>query len=123
MDARKLARGLGAGALIAASLAGYALAAGQHMPYAAAAVRVGEPHRIVLVRSETGLALDHLRWKSARRASGELDLTGEGAGQVGSVRVTVRRDGAGRIGSLRLAGSTSGIAKSRTFSHGHWSAS
>ena len=82
-----------------------------------------EPSRITLVSARTGVALESLRWNSAEHASGQLDCTGEGAGQIGPVRVTVRRDGAGSIKSLRLAGNTDGIAKSWTFRNGHWSAS
>ena len=82
-----------------------------------------EPARITLVTARTGVALESLRWNSAGKARGQLDCTGEGAGQIGPVRVTVRRDGAGGIESLRLAGNTDGIAKSWTFRNGHWSAS
>lgn len=82
------------GALV---LAGFAMpqAAGRHAP---------EPRAIVLAGGETGLALEGVHWRSLDRASARLDLTGEGAAELGKVRVTVGRSAAGSIKSLTMTG-------------------
>lgn len=102
---------------LGAAVAGIVVTAPRPM----AAESTAKPARIVLVKGETGLALGSLRWTSGRRASGELDMTGEGAADLGKVTVTVSRD-QGAITSLRLAGKVT-VAKSWTFAHGQWSAS
>jgi hypothetical protein len=83
---------------------------------------VAEPHRITLVKAETGLALGSLKWHSASSAAGRLELTGEGAADIGKVRVTVRRSSSGALASLTFAGDIGGFATSWTFAHGHWNA-
>jgi hypothetical protein len=82
---------------------------------------VPEPRHIALVSAETGLALNGLRWLGQDRASGQLDLTGEGAGDIGPVRVSVTRT-AGRITGLDMRGMTAGVARVWVLARGTWQA-
>jgi hypothetical protein len=80
-----------------------------------------EPRQIILVSAETGLALERLSWHGQDRASGQLDLTGEGAADVGMVRVSVTRT-AGRITGLDMRGMTAGVAQVWVLTRGRWRA-
>ena len=78
-----------------------------------AGAATSRPARIALVRSETGLALTGLAW-SGDVARGELELTGEGAADLGPVTVVMASPG-----SVAIYGHVS-VCRQWTRALGRW---